>query len=121
MKTIFGAVLIVANVASAWAAGGVTASPTITISTNTAGDLAETCGAKQQAKQMFCQGFAQGAISMKLRDDGAPKPFCFPKPTPTRAATMQEFVKWVHASMERRVMPSTDALFKFLGEKYVCK
>jgi hypothetical protein len=45
---------------------------TITINTNTAGELADACGVKPggpggDTKQTFCQGFAQGVISMALR------------------------------------------------------
>ena len=117
MKTFFGVVLIVFNLTtmvSALAAG-------ITIRTDTAGELADACSAKEQAKITFCQGFAQGAISLKLREAGDTKPFCFPKPAPTRAATMSQFVKWVQASPDRRAMSSTDGLFNFLGEQYACK
>jgi hypothetical protein len=117
MRTLFGVMLIVLNVAmmmSALAAG-------ITIRADTTGELADACSAKEQAKIMFCQGFAQGAISLKLHEAGATKPFCFPKPTPTRAATMSQFVKWVQASPDRRVMSSTDGLFDFLEERYPCK
>src|SRR6201986_986006 len=74
----------------------------MTIRTDTAGELADACSAKEQAKITFCQGFAQGAISLKLREAGDIKPFCFPNPAPKRAATMRQFVKWVQASADRR-------------------
>lgn len=98
----------------------------VTINTNRAGDLADTCEPKAtdpaaSAKRTFCQGFAQGAISVELKDAGALKPFCFPKPAPTRAETMKLFVQWVGKTPERRVMSSTDGLLRFLGEQYPCK
>jgi hypothetical protein len=117
MRTLFGVVLIVFNMTMVMSA----VAATITIRTDTAGQLADTCSAKEPAKVTFCQGFAQGAISLKLNEAGATKPFCFPKPAPTRAATMGLFAKWVYASPDRRVMTSTDGLFKFLGEQYACK
>ena len=83
MRTALGVLLIIFNVTiitDAFAAG-------MTIRTDTAGELADACSAKEQAKVTFCQGFAQGAISLKLREAGDTKPFCFPNPAPKRAAT----------------------------------
>ena len=98
----------------------------VTINTNKAGDLADTCEPKAtdplaSAKRTFCQGFAQGAISVELRHAGADRAFCFPKPAPTRADTMKLFVQWVGKTPERRVLSSTDGLFRFLGEQYPCQ
>jgi hypothetical protein len=98
----------------------------LTINTNRAGDLADTCEPKARdpaasTKRTFCQGFAQGAISVELKHAGENKAFCFPKPTPTRAETMKLFVQWVGKTPERRVLLSTDALSRFLGEQYPCK
>src|SRR5690349_8027653 len=78
------------------------AAKTITINTNTAGELADACGVKPgdsgaDTKRTFCQGFAQGAISVELRHAGQNKPFCFPRPAPSRAETMKQFVDWVGA------------------------
>jgi hypothetical protein len=72
-------------------------------------------------KITFCQGFAQGAISFKLREAGDTKPFCFPSPTPTRAQTMNQFAAWVQTKPERRAQDSTVALFAFLAERFPCK
>ena len=98
----------------------------ISIRTNTAGELAEVCGANPRepaadAKLNFCRGFAQGAIDVELRHAGDKKPFCFPNPAPSRAATMGEFVGWVRAMPDRRSMPSTDGLFRFLADRFPCK
>jgi hypothetical protein len=98
----------------------------LTIRTNTAGELAETCAATPRqpgadAKINFCHGFAQGAITVELRHAGEKKPFCFPTPSPSRAATMGEFVNWVRALPDRKSMPSTEAFFQFLAERYPCK
>jgi hypothetical protein len=79
MKTLFALALLAAGLGTsgAWAAGG------ITIRTNTAGELAENCGANPRepgadARINFCRGFAQGAIDVELRHAGDKKPFCFP-------------------------------------------
>jgi Rap1a immunity proteins len=98
----------------------------VTFNTNKAGDLADTCEPKAtdpaaSVKRTFCQGFAQGAISVELKHAGAHKPFCFSKPAPARAETMKLFVQWVGKTPERRVLSSTDGLFRFLGEQYPCK
>ncbi len=98
----------------------------ISIRTNTAGELAETCAANPRepaadAKLNFCRGFAQGAIDVELRRAGDKKPFCFPNPAPSRGATMGEFVAWVRSMPDRRSMPSTEGLFQFLGERFPCR
>jgi hypothetical protein len=92
----------------------------------TAGDLAELCAAnpkdpQRDAKINFCHGYAQGAITVEQRHAEGKKPFCFPSPTPTRTATMGEFVDWVRASPEHRTPPAVEGLFQFLGERYPCK
>jgi hypothetical protein len=102
------------------------AAKTTTIATNTAGELADACGVKPSdpgagTKQTFCQGFAQGAISVELSHAVRNKPFCFPRPAPPRAETMKQFVDWVGAMPERRSLSSTDGLFRFLSGRYPCK
>lgn len=97
----------------------------VSINTNTAGELADVCAAKKEdpaaaTKRSFCQGFAQGAINVELRHAGQDKPFCFPRPAPSRAETMQQFVVWVGALRERRLLASTDGLFRFLSGRYPC-
>jgi hypothetical protein len=98
----------------------------ITIRANTAGELAELCGASPRepgadAKINFCHGFAQGAIDVARQSLGDKKLFCFPSNPPSRTATMAEFVSWVRALPEHRTLSSTDGLFKFLGERFPCK
>ncbi len=122
MKTFFAVALLASCVIASetWAAEGVT------IRTNTAGELADICGTNPReraadAKLNFCRGFAQGAIDVELHHDGDKKTFCFPKPAPTRAETMNQFVAWVHALPDRRSMPSAEGLFKFLDERFPCK
>jgi hypothetical protein len=102
------------------------AAKTITINTKTAGELADVCGVKPgdpgaDTKQTFCQGFAQGAISVELSHAARNKPFCFPRPAPSRKETMNQFVDWVGAVPERRSLSSTDGLFRFLSGRYPCK
>jgi Rap1a immunity proteins len=102
------------------------AAKTITINTNTAGELADVCGVKPgdpgaDTKQTFCQGFAQGAINVELRHAGRNKPFCFPRQAPSRRETMNQFVDWVGDVPERRSLSSTDGLLRFLSGRYPCK
>ena len=92
----------------------------------TAGDLAELCGAQPgaagaDAKINYCHGFAQGAVDARLSMPGDKKPFCFPSPAPTRAATMMEFTGWARSMPANREMPVLSGLFKFLGDRFPCK
>jgi hypothetical protein len=105
---------------SAWAA------QPITLQARTAGDLAALCAADPSsagadAKINFCHGFAQGAVDDRLRVEADKKPFCFPSPTPSRTATLREFVAWVRASPANRDLPVLDGLFRFFGERFPCK
>jgi len=102
------------------------AQKSLNLSTNTAGELADLCTAKPKeaggsAKRTFCQGFAQGVITVETRRAGETKPFCFPQPAPTRGQTLMEFASWVGGSPERRAMPSSEALMRFLADRYPCK
>jgi hypothetical protein len=122
MKTLFvlGLLASAAIAFSAWSAEG------ISIRTNTAGELADTCGVNPRqpaadARINFCRGFAQGAIDVELHHAGDKKPFCFPTPSPSRAETMGQFVNWVRAMPDRRSLPSDEGLFKFLAERFPCK
>jgi hypothetical protein len=96
------------------------------IRARTAGDLADLCGANPKdpagdAKINYCHGFAQAAVDVELKHAGGKKPFCFPSPAPTRAATLGEFVNWVRAMPAHRTEGAVDGLFKFLAERYPCK
>jgi hypothetical protein len=122
MKTLLALTLLASGAAAsgAWAAEG------ISIRANTAGELAELCGATPRtpgadAKINFCHGFAQGAIDVARQNLADKKLFCFPSSPPSRTATLNEFVAWVRALPEHRALPSTDGLFKFLGERFPCK
>ena len=97
----------------------------ITIRTNTAGELADACAANPKepgadARINFCHGFAQGAITVQLRQGGDKKLFCFPNPAPKRSETMNEFVRWVRADAGRTSLNSAEGLFQFLGQRYPC-
>jgi Rap1a immunity proteins len=92
----------------------------------TAGELAELCAANPKdplgdAKINFCLGFAQGAVSVELRNTEGKKVFCFPTPEPKRLTTMGEFVNWVRAMPDRKSLKAVDGFFQFLGERYACK
>ncbi len=122
MKRLLALVLLTQGLALSLAQ----AAEPISIRTNTAGELADACATNPRepgadAKINFCHGFAQGAITVQLRASGDKKPFCFPSPAPSRGTTMGEFVAWVKAMPDRRAMPSSEGLFKFLGERYPCK
>jgi hypothetical protein len=121
--------LVLAVLASGVAIAGAQAAPPpppLNLSTDTAGELADLCVAPPlkpgaDAKVNFCRGFAQGAIAVERARGGDKKLFCFPTPGPSRTKTMSQFAAWVKASPDRRATPSTEALFKFLGEQYPCK
>jgi hypothetical protein len=122
MRPVFAIVLLATGLAmpGAWAA------QPIALHVRTAGDLAEYCGATAKepatdAKINYCHGFAQAAVDLELQHTASNKPFCFPSPPPSRAATMNEFVSWVRAVPDRRNQPATDGLFHFLGERFPCK
>lgn len=105
---------------------GAGAAQPIALRANTAGELAENCGASpgapgSDAKINFCIGFAQGAVDVEMHYAGDKKPFCIPKPAPSRHATMVEFASWVKAIPDRRTQAAAPALFKFLGERFPCK
>jgi hypothetical protein len=98
----------------------------IELHVRTAGDLAELCSASPRepggdAKINYCHGFAQGVVDVELMKPGATKPFCFPNPTPTRSATLAQFVAWVRGSSEHRSEGAVDGLMHFLAEHYPCK
>jgi hypothetical protein len=117
--SVFVLAAVTLPLAAAWPA------EQIALRAKTAGDLAELCGANPKAPEAdakinFCHGFAQAAVDVELRHAGDKKPFCFPSPPPTRTATLNEFVNWVHALPEHRSIPATDGLFRFLGERFPC-
>ena len=102
------------------------AQKSVNLQARTAGDLAELCAANAKdplgdAKINFCHGYAQGAITAELRRPDGNKTFCFPSSPPSRSQTMSEFVGWVRANADRRPLPSVNALFRFLGERFPCK
>ena len=94
----------------------------------TTGDLVELCEATPDnaigtAAVNFCEGFAQGAVSVEMQNMAAfrgPKPFCMPNPPPSRNEALGEFVKWARVSPDRMSTTSTDGLFRFLSERYPC-
>ena len=98
----------------------------ITLRAATAGDLADNCGVNPRepaadAKINFCVGFAQGAIDVEMHYAGDKKPFCIPKPGPSREETMKEFSSWVKAVPDRRSQSSAAGLIKFMTERFPCK
>jgi hypothetical protein len=94
----------------------------------TTGDLVELCAAPPDsalgtAAVNFCEGFAQGAVSVEMQNLAAfrgAKLFCMPNPAPSRNEALGEFVRWARASPDRLAQPPADGLFRFLGERYPC-
>jgi Rap1a immunity proteins len=122
MKRILALAFLASGVATtdAWAARE------IDIRAQTAGDLAELCGAKPgeaaaDAKINFCLGFAQGALDVDLHYAGDKKPFCIPRPGPSRRETMTQFARWVGEASDRRSMPAAAAVVRFMGDRFPCK
>jgi hypothetical protein len=116
--------LVAAVALAAPAIPGIAAQP-IALHAQSAGELAELCGAAPgspgaDAKINFCNGFAQGVVDLDLKHAGEKKPFCVPTGT-SRRSTMSEFVNWVRAAPAHRDLPATDGLLQFLGDRYPCK
>ncbi|MBV8520796.1 MAG: hypothetical protein JOY71_01460 [Acetobacteraceae bacterium] len=89
----------------------------------TAGDLAALCagepgGPRRAAAENFCDGFAQGVVSLELRHEK--RAFCIPNPSPSRQQTMREFVTWARANPSRLDAPSTEGLLQFFRERFPC-
>lgn len=97
-------------------------------SAKTTGDLVELCDPHadtpmDEAAVNFCQGFAQGAVTVEMMHDSGSKTmklFCLPNPLPSRNEAMAAFVVWARAVPERLDTPAADGLMRFLGEKYPC-
>jgi hypothetical protein len=126
MKSVAPIVAPVVALAAVLFALPAQAQRTLDIRARTAGDLADLCGANPRdpqgdAKINYCHGFAQGAVDVALKQTGDKKPFCFPSPTPTRSATLTEFVNWARALPAHRPVSAVDGLMQFLGERYPCK
>jgi Tat protein secretion system quality control protein TatD with DNase activity len=96
----------------------------ISLHARTAEDLAQLCAANPRtpigdAQVNFCHGFTQGVADtmMGLLE----KPFCFPQPTPTRTATLAQFVDWVKAVPDHTKLPAARGFATFLRERFPCK
>lgn len=91
-------------------------------------ELANLCAAKPTdakgtAASNFCHGFTQAVVDMTFtqeRKSGQPRTICFPKPTPKRSATLDEFVTWVRAQPERLKASPSEAFQRFMSERFPC-
>ena len=97
----------------------------ISLHATTAGQLADLCAASPREQQgdariNYCHGFAQGALDVILHDAGDKKPFCLPTPTPTRTATLNDFVRWVRADPEHARYGAAEGLYRFMRARYPC-
>jgi hypothetical protein len=122
MKRILALAFLACGVATANAQ----AAKEIDIRAQTAGDLAELCGANPReaaadAKINFCLGFAQGAIEVDRHYAGDKKTFCIPRPGPSRRETMTEFARWVREAADRRSMAAAASVIRFMGDRFPCK
>ena len=91
-------------------------------SVRTAGDLAALCagepgGRERAAAENFCDGFAQGVVSLEL-DHG--RAFCIPRNAPSRRQTMQEFVTWARDKPSRLDAPAARSVVEFFRERFPC-
>ncbi|MGA9866198.1 MAG: Rap1a/Tai family immunity protein [Acetobacteraceae bacterium] len=114
-----------AALASVLASSAVHAQRATVLHASTAGQLAELCAANPRqelgdARVNYCHGFAQGALDVILHDAGDKKPFCFPTPTPTRTATLAEFVRWVQADPAHARFSAAGGLYRFMQARYPC-
>lgn len=99
----------------------------VALEARTAGELARFCAANPRdprgdAAINFCHGYAQGEVDTIFAT--APRgrrPICFPHPTPTRSATLAEFVRWVRAEPARAELPAVTGLARFLEQRYPCR
>src|SRR5689334_18388619 len=122
MKRLLAFAFLASGVASA----GALAAQEIDLRARTAGELAELCAATPRepaadAKINFCLGLAQGAIDLELQHAGDKKPFCIPRPGPSRRETMTQFARWVGEASDRRSMPAAGAVIRFMGDRFPCK
>ncbi len=90
----------------------------------TVGDLAKICDSTQTGSQRaaalnFCHGYAQGLMSIVLRQTGD-KPFCLPEHPPSRTATMNDFVTWARAKETRLALPASSGMEDFFKERFPC-
>ena len=100
----------------------------VTLNVRNAGELAALCAAKlpdihYASKENFCHGFAQGVVSaeaerVRAAGAGAVRHFCIN--APSRAATLNEFVRWTDAKPGEKNGAPVAALVKFLAERYPC-
>lgn len=112
-----------AVLAVAFAAPGAQAARGIQLHARTAGELAHLCvanpsGGVGDAEINFCDGYGQGLADAVRHFE--PKAVCFPKPAPTRHATMEQFAHWVAADPTHAQLPASAGLYNFLRERYPC-
>ena len=91
-----------------------------------AGDLAGLCSAKSPdprfaAKLNFCFGYAQGVVSSEAERAQGARKYCMTSPAPSRAATMDGYAKWIHATPANGSMPAAESLMKYMTERFPCK
>ena len=70
----------------------------------------------------FCHGVLTGAFRYyEATATSANRFVCAPKPVPTRAKVMNDFVIWARSHSAALKEPAVDALFRYLAETYPCK
>jgi hypothetical protein len=97
----------------------------VSLHANTAGELADMCGANPKdagadARINYCHGYAQGTLDAVRRRAEEAKKFCFPQSPPTRTVVMGEFVNWVRALPDHRTQPAATGLINFFADRFPC-
>jgi hypothetical protein len=72
----------------------------------------------------FCHGYAVATwdVYQALMARPGAKPFvCMPNPRPARSAVVAQFATWLNAHPQYDNEHPTNAIFKFLAEKWPCR
>lgn len=121
-----------------WAAGAmlgcVAAGPVGAVTTDdfkivNARDVVDVCSTTPDdpyhtAAENFCQGYAVATYDVyeALHSRPGRKHFvCMPEPPPPRSQVIDEFVAWMNAHRQYDDEHPSNAIFKFLTEKWPCK
>lgn len=76
------------------------------------------------AAQNFCNGYAQGVYDMYVSDihpTENPAYVCFPKPGPSRADVIKNYIAWASKATQYAKLPAADSMMRYLATTYPCK
>jgi hypothetical protein len=96
---------------------------------DTTADLVALCSADSKepiytAAVNFCHGFMVGAVRVMQEHNEATRHgrlFCLPSPMPSRAQSIENFVRWAQESPSHLSMRPVDAVYAYLGGNYPCR